>query len=88
MNKWNIMWSFNQLKQNLKKEWSQTRFKSVAFLGLNLITLTLKSTNICFKTNDLFECVVKLAMFHKIRVGEKGKDWKMIRLEDLLKIKG
>ena len=28
-------------------------------------------TNICFKTNDLLECLVKLAKFHKTQVGEK-----------------
>ena len=32
----------------------------------------MKLTNICFKTNDLLACVVKLAMFHKTQVWEKG----------------
>ena len=33
----------------------------------------MKLTNICFKTNDLLECIVKLVKFHKTQVGEKGE---------------
>ena len=56
----------------------------LAFWISILITIILKIIIICFKTNDLFECAVKLTKFHKTKVKEKRE---MIKLEDLLKIK-
>ena len=71
----------------LMPNWVTPCLRLVFYVSI-VITLILKLTNIYFKTNDLLECVVKLAKFHKTQVGEKGKDWQMIKLEELLKIKG
>ena len=45
----------------------------LAFWVSILITLILKITTICFRTNYLLECAVKLAKYHKTQDKEKDK---------------
>ena len=56
-------------------------------LSFNLNHFYLKLMNIFFNTNYLFECVAKLRKIHKAQVRVKRTYWKIIKLEEKLKIK-
>ena len=51
----------------------------LAFWVSILITLILKITTICFRTNDLLECVAKLSKFHNTQVGKDQVKWSSLK---------
>ena len=69
---WNILFELSECQNICLAEILD--FMVLAFGVSILITLILKITIICFKINDLLECIVKLLKIHKTQVGEdQGK---------------